>query len=673
MIVRWLHLASCVGLVGACVMLLLAGRSDRPTARAWARRVLGWSAALVLLALASGLGMLMERAALFEGRAGAAFEPAALLRVLLETHGGRVWAARHGLLLLLGAFLTLRADVERAADWRAVRGETTALGLLALGLLGFSGHAAAAEPDVVAAIAIDAVHLVAAGIWIGGLLPLTLLLWAAGVEAGADARPYAVRAARRFSRWALGAVGVLMISGAGNAMTHVAGVPGLVGTPYGRLLVGKLLLLVPLLGLGAWNRLRVLPALAGDGASVGRPAMRQLGRFVLAEAALGAVVLGLVAAMALTPPARHEQPTWPFSVRLSTTGLAETASGWTRVLVGSQVALLGVVALGSSLLLRARRRPLLAAAVAMVTSGAAVAVPPLVIDAYPTTYARPAVPYQAASIVSGQALYAAHCAACHGESGGGDGPAARGLPRPPADLRAGHIEAHTAGDLFWWIGQGIPGSGMPGFAGRLREEERWDLVNFLRALGAAEVARGEGPPARRRQPIGPVVERERPWLVAPDFTFAVGPTPARRLADYRGRRLIVLVLYALPGSRPRLAQLAQGYDLLVTLGVEVIAVPTDARPDALRRLGDEPRVLFPVVSEGAADIVEAYRALGPADRRPEAGSPAHREFLIDRQGYLRARWGVGPGATPEATVLLAEIQQLNEERIVTPAPPEHIH
>src|SRR5256885_11010928 len=76
-----------------------------------------------------------------------------------------------------------------------------------------------------------------------------------------------------------------------------------------------------------------------------------------------------------------------------------------------------------------------------------------------------------------------------------------------------------------------------------------------------------------------------------------------------------------------MAQLAQSYDVLVTLGAEVIAVPTDAAPDALKRLGAEPRVLFPVVTDGAAEIVAAYRLF--------ARSP-HAELLIDRQGYIRA-------------------------------------
>src|SRR5262249_56011867 len=121
--------------------------------------------------------------------------------------------------------------------------------------------------------------------------------------------------------------------------------------------------------------------------------------------------------------------------------------------------------------------------------------------------------------------------------------------------------------------------------------------------------------------MGPTIERDRRWLVAPDFTFTVGPTPPRALKDYRGRSVLV-VLYALPGSRARMTQIAEHEGTLAMLGVEVIAVPIDADRNAIRRLGPRPRVMFPVVTEGAATIVAAYRLFAVAP--PLA-------LLVDRQ------------------------------------------
>jgi hypothetical protein len=163
--------------------------------------------------------------------------------------------------------------------------------------------------------------------------------------------------------------------------------------------------------------------------------------------------------------------------------------------------------------------------------------------------------------------------------------------------------------------------------------------------------------------MGPAIERDRRWLVAPDFTFAVGPTPPRALKDYRGRTVLV-VFYSLPGSRPRMSQLAGREGTLAILGVEVIAVPIDADPDAIRRLGPEPRVLFPVVTEGAETIVAAYRlfALAP-----------HVELLVDRQGYVRAITR-SSGEALDFDALVAQVQQLNDEKIAVEATPEeHVH
>lgn len=653
---RWVHLAASVALVGGAVMLLLAGRSDRPTARAWAVRVSRAGRWLLLVALVAGLGVLAHQTALLEDRAGAALEPAALLRVATQTQSGLVWLVRLGILLVASVFVIGRLRVVDSVDWIALHGEAAGLAIVALGLMSAGGHAAAVEPGALRAIGVDFVHLAAAGVWAGALPALALLLRAAAREEGADARPYAVLATARFSRWALVTVLVLAASGVLNALTHVRDVAGLVGTTYGRLLLLKLSVFVLALVFATLNRRRFLPALGGEARAVGRPAMKRLAAAVSVEALLVVAVLGLVAALGVTPPARHEQPAWPFAFRLTSSAFATAPGAYWQVLIGSQVAVVAVVALFCALVLRRQRLPLVAGGLVLLATGGTMALIPLAVDAYPTTYHRPTVPYTVSSIVSGAAAYGERCAVCHGRAGGGDGPAAPRLPRPPADLRAPHTGQHTAGDLFWWVTHGIPRGAMPGFADALTEEQRWDVINFVRLLGALEGARW----------LGPSVDPGRPWLVAPDFSYAVAPAPPRSLRDYRGQRHVLLVLYTLPAARQRLAQLAESYQVLSTLGVEIIAVPIDAAPDAIRQLGAEPRILFPVVTEGAADIVAVYQRF---DRS------RHAEFLIDRQGYVRTRWSVRGDVPTERDVkyLLAEVQELNEERVEAPPADEHVH
>jgi putative copper resistance protein D len=640
LLARWSQLVIVVALVGTATAVLLAGPSDRRTAREWEARMLAWIRVLAGLALVSGVFALAWQAAHLSGRPAAAIEWTSLRRVLLDTRAGHVWLVRQGLLLLLAAFTAVRLTTETTLDWRAARAQVAALAAATLMLVAASSHAAAVKPDAVGAMLNDAVHLLAAGIWLGALIPLGALLRACARDAGADARPYAVLAARRFSRLALASVVLLVMTGIWNTTLHVGGVAALVGTVYGRLLVLELLLVAAVLGLAVVNRRRLLPALSGEGDTVGRPAMRRLAGLVTVEAILGLGLIAVVAALTTTPPARHETPIWPFPLRLSLGGLPSVSALGLRALVGSQLAVLGLVALGAAFVVVRRRLLVLGGSAALLVTGLVLLVPPLLVEAYPTTYARPSVPYTAASLARGGALYREHCGRCHTLAG--------------ARHWSARLARHTAGDLYWWITHGVPTAGMPAIGRSLSDEARWDLVNFLRAMSAAEAASA----------MGPSVDSGRPWLVAPDFTFGVGPMPPRTLRDYRGRRLVLLALYSLPTSRPRLEQLAQQYELLGVLGAEVIAVPRDADPQAIRRLGAEPRILFPIVTEGAEDILTAYQLFG---------SGRHVEFLIDRQGFIRARWIAGSETRRDMNLLIAEIQQLNEEQPSGADADEHVH
>src|SRR5881409_3944365 len=132
--------------VGAFAMTLLAGAPRWPTARAWQASVLMRARALLLMAIVFGLASLGWQTAVLEGRASAALDPAALLRVLLETQAGHVWLARHGLLILLAAWVALVPERDDETDWLAARGQAATLGVAALVLLGAAGHAAAVEP-----------------------------------------------------------------------------------------------------------------------------------------------------------------------------------------------------------------------------------------------------------------------------------------------------------------------------------------------------------------------------------------------------------------------------------------------------------------------------------------------------------------------------------------------
>ena len=88
------------------------------------------------------------------------------------------------------------------------------------------------------------------------------------------------------------------------------------------------------------------------------------------------------------------------------------------------------------------------------------------------------------SVAAGAVLYATNCAICHGETGEGDGPVASSLEMPPSDLHASHVQMNTDGALFYIISHGKPDTPMPAWDNVLDEDERWNVVNFLRTFTA---------------------------------------------------------------------------------------------------------------------------------------------------------------------------------------------
>ena len=102
--------------------------------------------------------------------------------------------------------------------------------------------------------------------------------------------------------------------------------------------------------------------------------------------------------------------------------------------------------------------------------------------AQPVDQVNPITPNQT-SIAAGKAVFEAKCVACHGESGKGDGPIGLTLNPRPADLTQHAIPGvHTDGQLFDWIMNGFPGSVMPPFRQALSDDDRWNVVNFIRTF-----------------------------------------------------------------------------------------------------------------------------------------------------------------------------------------------
>lgn len=94
-----------------------------------------------------------------------------------------------------------------------------------------------------------------------------------------------------------------------------------------------------------------------------------------------------------------------------------------------------------------------------------------------------------AALASARAIYLDKCAQCHGDTGKGDGPdAPLYYPSPTSLIDAGHMASLTDGEIFYQISQGR--KPMPAFQKRLTEEQRWELVLFVRSLSTSASQEG---------------------------------------------------------------------------------------------------------------------------------------------------------------------------------------
>jgi copper resistance protein D len=656
---RAVHFASTMLLFGELVFALaVASQRKRNAGRAAFDHdqgidhllllIEGWSLAV---SVASGAIWLAVEASNMSGiPLEQAINRDTLSLVLSKTVFGRLWVWRFGLAVAFGALLVALGRTASGKSRSRLAIGCVVVAATYLASLAWAGHAAAGQGSQgLLQLSSDVVHLLAAGGWLGALPGLVFFL---GRSQSLDA---AAQAARRFSTLGVVCVGALVLSGLANAWYLVGSVPALVGTEYGRLLLAKLVVFAAMVTLAAGNRLSLTPRLERQDAR----ALPLLRRNATAEIAAGIIVVAIVGTLGTTIPGAHQSPVWPFDHTLSWED-AQQVTG-----AGAALAATGIIAClaaGFVLVGACRHRPRLwIVGIAAIVASAAAGTWLLAVPAYPTTYAASPVRYTTDSIVRGASLYAQRCSTCHGIDGHGDGPAATSWSVKPVNL-VEHVAHHRAGELFWWIAHGIPGTPMPGFASQMSDAEIWDLIQFLRAQSEAEDATA-------------LIRRVEPWrpIVAPDFTFQVAARTQESLQQQRGRYIALVVFYTLPQSLPRLRALAAERSALEQASARVIAVPTSTSSTLVA--SDTLNLDQSMFVLTSPDVAAAYTMF--ARRKDTARgefAPAHMEFLIDHQGYLRARWiGVPDAATDRMTWMLAQIEVLKREPPREPSSEGHAH
>jgi copper resistance protein D len=217
--------------------------------------------------------------------------------VASETRFGQVLLVRLAAAGLLAASLPMR---RRSADRRLWSAGAIVLAIAVLIGPAWTGHAGA-TPGIAGEfpLAADALHLLAAGAWLGGLPPLAMLLAAAW--RGKEPRWATVTAiaVQRFSLLGVISVSTLLASGIANSWYEVGILNNLFATSYGQLVLIKIGLFAAMIALASINRFYLTPRLATAGT------VRRLYHSSLAETGLGfaaVIVVGFLGAMA---PASH--------------------------------------------------------------------------------------------------------------------------------------------------------------------------------------------------------------------------------------------------------------------------------------------------------------------------------------------------------------------------------
>ena len=224
--------------------------------------------------------------------------------VLSRTQFGFAWELRFLFGLALAVCLPMRPAKDKAAPiWQEVL--ATLLACAYLGLLAFAGHGGeglGVERNI--HLAADFLHLIAAGLWLGGLIPLALLLVYLRRFREESWVSAACAVTGRFSNLGILAVGILLMSGILNVSFLVGGIQNLIDTRYGRLLLLKMTLFAAMVCLAATNRRYLLPRLCGGvGIDRGARTVQWLVRSAAVEIVLGLGVILIVGMIGITAPA----------------------------------------------------------------------------------------------------------------------------------------------------------------------------------------------------------------------------------------------------------------------------------------------------------------------------------------------------------------------------------
>ncbi|MBX3616277.1 c-type cytochrome [Nitrosomonas sp.] len=667
-IARWSQLTANLIVFGSCVFLAMIWQAKNIQETPWMAKLenlFPWLAGVTVVGL---IGILATTAGEATGDAGNVLNPAAWMEIVQRTQIGHIWAARElfAIILLCAVIAIQRVDRTR---WHYMLCALIAALPLVAGTL--MSHSSADEMSF-EAVAPYAIHILLAGIWFGALPAFLLILLNLHQDLGRTAMQTAIEYLKKFSVVALPVMVLIVFTGLIVTDRLVdEKYYTLVSSPYGWLLNGKIMILFVILIIANQARSHWLPKLTSEQKQQRNDSIVHLDRWVRIEFILALILVLVATILANTLPAKHTMiENWPYPFRFSIDATWELPDVQEKVWFGLALLTLAIAIAWFSVRenIGGYSLKILMPGVLGI-SALVLALPPLAVKAYPETYKKSTVPIDVISIAAGAQLFAEHCSSCHGPQGKGTKPVSDPDMRDPTDLLTQeHTAEYTIGNVYHQLTHGIPGTEMPGFADKLSEEDRWDLINFLHAMSRGFDARL----------LGTMIVPETPSIASPVFNYSASDGSSGNLKDFRLQKNVLLVLFAWPQAKDRFFQLAAAYDQLRELNTELLAVPihplTDEQLQQITAIAP-----FPIITEGWQEIKDTYwwyrRVRVVPDLSGKGMFPQHMEFLTDRFGYLRARWvaqfeGFG---WQNISALTLQITQLNQEGEIMPPPGEHAH
>jgi copper resistance protein D len=311
--VRAIHFAATMSVSGVVIFLALVAEPafavngcNKHVAATFRSRLIRSAWVVLAVALISGAAWLVFVAAqMLDVPVTEALSAGPLWSVITETGFGHAWTARLVLAGLLATYLGLQRSACPAGSYWRFAGIGLAAALV--GTLAWAGHAAAGTGIAgTIHLAGDILHVIAAAAWLGALAPLAVLLGiaAAAVDDGSVAA--GCEAVLRFSTLGVVSVTTLAATGIVNTVMLVDKAAALLGTPYGRFLLLKIVLFLAMLAIAAINRLVLTPRLIQAAAGEAKRPILQLRNNALAEAAIGVLILSIVGMLGTLSPGSEQ-------------------------------------------------------------------------------------------------------------------------------------------------------------------------------------------------------------------------------------------------------------------------------------------------------------------------------------------------------------------------------